>query len=715
MKYIVTLSIALFAAFSFSFGQTPIESIGASANWNDGFAWDLGVVPDNTYNVTILGDPDPGSADQITITVSATSNNLNINQNASLIVNSTLVASGNLTMETGSTLTATAATTITGNITVNGNATFDGSSSISGTDLTVASGGSLTIGVSTTVHDLTLSSNATLTLNGGESLVITGDLLVQTGATFTCVSNNNTLVTFNHASVAQSITNNSANSILMQNLTIDNDVTITAGNVDLTRSLIISSGTFDVDGSFTFLSTSSRTATVQNLGSGASMTGNVTVNRFVNTRTANWCDIASPVIGATVSDLDNEVYISGVVGADGYVPNTNGGAFTSMWWLNSATQSYVAVGNVSETMTNGRGYEMWLADNSTSWTSKAWDLSGTISILASTPISLSLNTGWNLLGNPYPAFLNFETILQNFASTEITNNEFWAYSASNGGFISFNDLSAIPPGQGFWVHTSTGSPDPLVIDVTADLRNSNSSTFNKYEYIPNKELRLTIKNLDSERPQASSAYLRYDRNAYAGRDSKDIPIIRRPDPENCLLSFDNNGSKNMVNYVSTEDAHLELPLSLESRMEADFTLSFTGLDQFSEYQCVNLYNSTTGEMTPINGDETINIHLTKDQPSAMTLIMSKDDYTDCSLESVFSATGIKISSVDKTIIADFALEKSVKADIKIYDVMGNLVLTEQRNVSYSREAFPLDHISSGVYLINVTINGESQTEKVVLR
>jgi hypothetical protein len=120
-------------------------------------------------------------------------------------------------------------------------------------------------------------------------------------------------------------------------------------------------------------------------------------------------------------------------------------------------------------------------------------------------------------------------------------------------------------------------------------------------------------------------------------------------------------------------------------------------------------------MTSIGADETYEFHLDKNRPSEMTLIMSKDDYADCLIENIQTDTEIKINSINKTIIADFALEKAAMADIKIYDVIGNVIFTGQKNVGYNREVFPLDHISSGVYLINVTINGESQTEKVVLR
>jgi hypothetical protein len=632
MKNLITLTVMLLAAFSFSFGQSNTDESGyQSSTWNDAGAWFGSVVPDSTYNITVSGDANPGDGDVVTVSVRAS------------------------------------------------------------------------------VHDLLIAENATLNINSGQTLAIYGDLVLQSGATL--VSANGGRVVFRNDTNAQTVTNNSSNTIEFSRLYTDNPngITLSTGAASVARDFELNSGVVDIDGSFTFLSANNLVSHISDVGIGANLTGNITVQRWVDSRDGGWNNIAASVVGTTVSDLDDEIAISGVTGADGFAFNSNGGAFISMWKVNASTQSYEAVGNVTDPMTNGVGYEIWLEDDNGSWTGKAWELSGTVNL--NNQKTIVIESGWNLVGNPYPAFLNFGTITNN--NFNITNNSYWTVGSTTNTFTERTSLQVIPPGQGFWVHTTDGT------DISLNPQNgffgSTSDQFYKKEYTPNDEFRILITNQNSDRPQASNVFLRKNSLAYAGHDAIDLPIIRRPDPNTCLVAFDNNGSKNMVNYVSTDANHLELPLSVESGMEADFEMTFAGLDQFSEYQCISLHNKSTGEMTSIGADETYEFHLDKNRPSEMTLIMSKDDYADCLIENIQTDSEIKINSINKTIIADFALEQAALADIKIYDVMGNVIFTGQKNVGYNREVFPLDHISSGVYLINVTINGESQTEKVVLR
>lgn len=574
-----------------------------------------------------------------------------------------------------------------------------------------AGGNDVLVNVNSTINDLTIQSGSSLTVGTGVTFKIFGNVIVEAGATFTC--NTGSTVSFESISGAQTITNSSTDPISFYNLSIDNNlgVSLNSGPASVSSALDLIDGTFTINDNLTFVSDASVTGHIETVGATGNLIGNIIAQRFADTRNAGWNDIASPVVGTTIADLDDDLFISGVAGADGYAANTSGGGFISIYKMNNVTQSWEAVANVNDAMTNGEGFEIWLADDLSTFGGKSWTMAGSIDLTNTTQQTLDIETGWNLVGNPYPAFLDFESISNR--SGNVTNNEFWTVEAATNSFVVKNALQMIPPGQGFWVLTSSGTD--LTVDPTTDFVASNSTIMYKNDYIADEEVRILIQNQDSEKPLGSNVYLRKNQNAYAGADLMDIPALKRPEPKSCHIAFDNFGKQNLVNYVSVDEDHLELPLSIESGMEANFTMTFEGIDQFYEYQCINLVNDATGEKIPLTSESEYEFKLGENKPVQMRLILSKEDYADCLAPSFYSAGDVSVTAQGKTVFTDFSLDRGATAEIRIIDMLGNTVVSETRNVGYNRETFNLENAGSGVYLISVTINGDTQTEKVILQ
>jgi hypothetical protein len=572
-------------------------------------------------------------------------------------------------------------------------------------------GNDVLIDVNSTINDLTVESASSLTIDNGITLQIFGDLKVESGATLTC--NTGSTISFESQTGTQRILNNSANTVTFYNLSINNTfgVSLSNGPAGLSSALDLVDGTFTINDNFTFLSDASVTGHIETVGATANLTGNIIAQRFGDTRNAGWNDISSPAVGSTIADLDDDLFISGVAGADGYAASTAGGGFVSIYKMDNVTQAWEAVANVTDAMTNGVGFEIWLGDDLSTFGGKTWTMAGSIDLTNTTQQTLDIETGWNLVGNPYPAFLDFEAI--SGRAGNVTNNEFWTVEAATNTFVVKNSLQMIPPGQGFWVLTSSGTD--LTIDPTTDFIASNSTAMYKNDYIADEEVRILIQNQDSDKPLGSNVYLRKNQNAYAGADYLDIPALKRPEPKSCHIAFDNLGKQNLVNYVSTNKEHLELPLNIESGMAANFTMTFEGIDQFSEYQCINLVNDATGEKIPLTSESKYEFKLGENEPVNMRLILSKEDYADCLAPSMYSAGDVSVTTQGKTVFTDFSLDRGATAQIRIIDMLGNTIVSETRNVGYNRETFNLENAGSGVYLISVTINGDTQTEKVILQ
>jgi len=144
-------------------------------------------------------------------------------------------------------------------------------------------------------RDLTMGSNASIDLNGF-LFVLNGSLTnVSTGA-FIDASTTNSNLYFSDSSALQTIPFGLL-SESVANITIDNPNGVSLlENVDLTETLNLESGVLTIDSSvtFTFKSTSTQTAVLNEVNTGASITGCVVVERYIPPKRA-FRYIGSPV------------------------------------------------------------------------------------------------------------------------------------------------------------------------------------------------------------------------------------------------------------------------------------------------------------------------------------------------------------------------------------------------------------------------------------
>jgi hypothetical protein len=252
---------------------------------------------------------------------------------------------------------------------------------------------------------------------------------------------------------------------------------------------------FDADGSgnntiFTLLSTGdnpTEDASVGQLPVGAQVSGKVTVQRFMTKEGGNNTNIyryiSAPVKNATVADLQNEIPVSGnfIGRSPGY--GKKAGLFeydeTVITDLNKDKKINQEDGyrqfpkaNNAEKFAVGRGYSLFVRGSKL--TSTKWDLRGEINAANEAPINFPVtytssgnieHDGWNLVGNPFPA-----TIDWNASAWTKENIDQTIYLRDNGtvparyaywnGVVGINGGSRyIASGQAFWVKANgTGTP-----------------------------------------------------------------------------------------------------------------------------------------------------------------------------------------------------------------------------------------------------------------
>lgn len=179
--------------------------------------------------------------------------------------------------------------------------------------------------------------------------------------------------------------------------------------------------------------------------------------------------------------------------------------------------------------------------------------------------------------------------------------------------------------------------------------------------------------------------------------------------------MDLSGKESMVNYINGYERRVEIPVKIESDVPGDYTVDFSGFSEFDAYQCMNLINEQTGEQIEVAAGAQYAFSIEDVQsPLDFTLVLSKDDYDDCLAPTASVEDQLRVYAHDKVVYTDFYLDRSMTATLTVYNMIGKQVFQDRRAVGYSRESIDLRHLTPGVYLVNIDLNGEIITEKVIL-
>jgi hypothetical protein len=258
------------------------------------------------------------------------------------------------------------------------------------------------------------------------------------------------------AQVRNLLVSNQAGVTLSAPLTVMQVLRLTQGNLTLGNQLL------------TLHSDASGTALVDNTG--GVVVGTATVQRYLDA-TLNpglgYRHYASPVSNSTVADL----------GTATFTPAVAGSAFATVYGYdqsrltlsaNTFDQGWVAPAALTSPLAVGQGYTVNLAGT------EFVDFTGTLN---NGPINLSLlrgtpsEAGWQLLGNPYPAPLDWSTVtvpagLGQALYVYSSNSQ---YGGSYRSYVNGMGTSPlVPAGQGFFVRVNAAGATPTLALTNAN-------------------------------------------------------------------------------------------------------------------------------------------------------------------------------------------------------------------------------------------------------
>lgn len=414
---------------------------------------------------------------------------------------------------------------VNGNAELTANASFD--------SLIIGTASTLTIGSNTLTLNGTISGSGTLTGSATSDLTIGGNV-----GTVTFTSGGHTIRNL------QIGNGSNASMVLGSDLDIAPTGTITF-NAAGTKSLTTTGRVL------TLKSTVAGTASIGNLN-GATITGNITAERFISSVARRWRFLGSTFSNATFEDWRNDIFITGAgSGTTPGVLNSNGFDATlsnqpSVYSYNeSATgtlnNGWVALTNSTSSLSNqpivaGKGYRVFIrGDRSdvlrlsslTTQNAVTLNLTGTINSgdftfpITYTSTGSQTNDGWNLVSNPYPCAYDWNAFRDDGTNLSNVDSTIWILDATTGSYKTFNSNSSgtltggiIPAGASFWIKAN-GSNPTMVFKEQFKVTTPPVALFKTPEEL--LQLQLTLDSITKD-----DWILFHDAQSVSGSDAKDI-------------------------------------------------------------------------------------------------------------------------------------------------------------------------------------------------
>lgn len=386
-------------------------------------------------------------------------------------------------------------------------------------------------------------------------------------------------------------------------------------------------------------------------------------------------------------------------------------------------ENYNTTDNVSTLLVAGTGYRA--ASNNTStlvFTGTANSGDVNINIDHSGPSYQE----WNLIGNPYPSYLNIKTFLTYEVAPGIKNIDLlgdtsgiYGYDgeASNGwDIINLANASGrfMTPGQGFLVGAdatyiatndlefkatmrTTGSGDDFIVG-----RNANTLTYFKLN------ARTTTQNFSTQ--------FYFNANATKGLDSGyDATIWGGTAPNFSLFSHlveDNSGLPIALQTLDVTDlSNITIPLGVNANQGEQLTFSINASTLPSTVS-VYLEDNVTNTSTLLNTNDYV---LTPGTVLSGTgrFYLHVSNSTLSTIDTNLDQLSIYTDKADKTIVIAGQLIESTTATV--YDVQGRLVSATQLQTALRSQTIDVSQLNAGIYIVKLHNGVQNKTQKVILR
>jgi len=326
-----------------------------------------------------------------------------------------------------------------------------------------------------------------------------------------------------------------------------------------------------------------------------------------------------------------------------------------------------------------------------------------------------VSTGYNLVGNPYPSYVNWDNATKTNVSTSI-----WYRSKSTGSYLfqTFNVAGVgmganggselIPPMQSFWVK-ATGADASVSFDNSMRSHQDQSVSTNRLKApvsINQKVLRLQVSNsLNTD-----EAVIYFNDNASNELDMYDSQKMWNNSIDLPEIYTQNGSEKLVINGMNSISYDTEIPIGFSTLTANDFSISANEISNFETGTKVILLDKLNPSVeTELTNGTAYNFTApvtTANADRFSLLFRAPGIATGVNTSSKLNAQVFVNADNQITIIAP------EKSNYSIYNAVGQLL--NNGKITTSRTI--VNTISqAGVYIVKLTENGTELTTRVIIK
>ena len=557
------------------------------------------------------------------------------------------------------------------------------------------------------------SSSGSHTATGASSPIVVTGLTNGTAYTFT-VTARNSVGSSSASDASNSVTPVSPSVTVLADANLSTyspssatDVTVSAGEltVDANASvktmtvapgakLTIASGkTLTVVGALTLQSNATGTATL--VDGGTISAGSTNVEQYLTTG-RNWY-VSSPVSGAK-----SDVLSASVAHPVYWYDEANGTLAPWATITNTTTDITVMKGYVANLASSG----VFTFTGSLNTGAKSIDVSRTVG---------QLKAGFNLVGNPYPSYLDWDNATKTSLLTSIwyrtkTSGDAYTFDTYNstGKVATSNGVKAvtnlIPPMQAFWVRVDK-SLDAVTgtFAVNNSMRshadNGSNGFKSKSSIATQPVLRLEVTNGKS----SDQALVYFNAGALNSFDSYDSPKMSNESaiPEIYTLAGTEQVVINGVNDMK------QFTLGFTTRMADNFSIKASQFANFATgTQIILRDNLLSYEQDLTLGEYNFYSDVTANNETRFTVLFKSPSVATGIDQN--STGNVWISLANNQIVVNGV---NTESTVSVYNSVGQKIVS-QRLTSTAKSLNT--RLASGVYMVTVTNAGKTITRKIII-
>lgn len=401
--------------------------------------------------------------------------------------------------------------------------------------------------------------------------------------------------------------------------------------------------------------------------------------------------------------------------------------------FDKATGTYLtwnSVTNASNAIVSGVGYRAASTDNS------GFVFRGTVNQgIVTNNITYSTAPGvpfkpWNLVGNPYPAYINVGDLLNYVVDTTTgTKNvdlldlfaaAVYGYdgNASDGWTIwNLNTPEKnITPGQGFLVSADQIQVAAYDLKFAPSMRRIGTTD----DFIPGRLANSNNLHLKLLAKIGTGNYhtdFYFNDNSSSGLDKGyDATVYGNVAGSKSIYSHlvQNNTGKDMaIQSLATEalGSDIVVPLGIKAAQGQQVTVSIAESDLPSNID-IYLEDNVTGTFTLLNDSDYI-FTPSSTLNSTGRFFLRFSEQTLSTPDAAINGLQIYTTAGPRALFVKGQLDDTTS--ISLYDVQGRVVLSSQLEASSNSNQVDVSNLSSGVYVVKLNNTSQQKTQKIILK